>query len=146
MVRDIPHLKVYATKYTKFELMEDGVNEANIVLIKPHKKLNFGAVSIFPIAVSHSTLKSSREDTAKHLLHVFFVNLHLAFVIHFQVNYKATYAATTLKTLFPAIDGHRLVVVSNSYKELFENRLNHLSIQKERMLFLLKFYSIRIRL
>lgn len=55
LVRDIPHLKVYATKYTKFELMEDGVNEANIVLIKPHKKLNFGAVSIFPIAVSHST-------------------------------------------------------------------------------------------
>lgn len=37
-------------------------------------------------------------------------------------NEYPTYAATTLKTLFPAIDGHRLVVVSNSYKELFENR------------------------
>lgn len=55
LVRDIPHLKIYATKYTKFELMEDGVNEANITLIQPHKKINFGTVSVFPIAVSHST-------------------------------------------------------------------------------------------
>ena len=54
LLKDIPTLKVYATKYTKFELMEDGVNENNIVLIKPHKKINFGSVSIFPIAVSHS--------------------------------------------------------------------------------------------
>ena len=54
LVRSIPHLKIYATKYTKFELMEDGVPEANITLIKPHKKLNFGSVSIFPISVSHS--------------------------------------------------------------------------------------------
>ena len=54
LLKDIPNLKVYATKYTKFELMEDGVNENNIVLIKPHKKINFGKVSIFPIAVSHS--------------------------------------------------------------------------------------------
>lgn len=54
LIRDIPHLKIYATKFTKFELMEDGVNEANIVLIKPHRKINFGNVSIFPISVSHS--------------------------------------------------------------------------------------------
>lgn len=54
LLKDIPNLKVYATKFTKFELMEDGVNEGNIVLIKPHKKINFGTVSIFPIAVSHS--------------------------------------------------------------------------------------------
>ena len=54
LLKDVPTLKVYATKYTKFELMEDGVNENNIVLIKPHKKINFGSVSIFPIAVSHS--------------------------------------------------------------------------------------------
>lgn len=55
LIKDIPNLKVYATKFTKFELVEDGVPEGNIVLIKPHKKLNFGTVSIFPIAVSHST-------------------------------------------------------------------------------------------
>lgn len=54
LLKDLPNLKVYATKYTKFELMEDGVNETNIILIKPHKKLNFGNVSIFPIALSHS--------------------------------------------------------------------------------------------
>ena len=54
LLKDVPTLKVYATKYTKFELMEDGVNENNIILIKPHKKINFGSVSIFPIAVSHS--------------------------------------------------------------------------------------------
>lgn len=54
LIKDIPTLKVYATKFTKFELMEDGVSEENIVLITPHKKLNFGNVSIFPITVSHS--------------------------------------------------------------------------------------------
>ncbi|MEG0794510.1 MAG: ribonuclease J [Bacilli bacterium] len=54
LLRDIPNLKVYATKYTKFELLEDGVNSTNIVEITPHKKITFGPVSIFPIAVSHS--------------------------------------------------------------------------------------------
>ena len=54
LLKDIPDLKVYATKFTKFELMEDGVNEKNIVVIKPHRKINFGNVSIFPIAVAHS--------------------------------------------------------------------------------------------
>ncbi len=54
LLKDLPNLKVYATKFTKFELMEDGVNENNIVVIKPHKKINFGNVSIFPISVSHS--------------------------------------------------------------------------------------------
>ena len=54
LLKDIPELKVYATKFTKFDLMEDGVSEANIIMIKPHKKINFKTVSIFPIAVSHS--------------------------------------------------------------------------------------------
>lgn len=54
LIKSIPELKVYATKYTKFELLESGVPEKNIVEIKPHKKLNFGAVSIFPISVTHS--------------------------------------------------------------------------------------------
>lgn len=50
----IPNLKVYATKFTKYVLMEMGVNKDNIVEIKAHKKMNFGHVSIFPISVSHS--------------------------------------------------------------------------------------------
>ncbi len=50
----IPNLKVYATKFTKYVLMESGVNKDNITEIKAHKKMNFGKISIFPISVSHS--------------------------------------------------------------------------------------------
>ncbi len=50
----LPNLKVYATKFTKYVLIEMGVNSENIIEIKAHKKLNFGHVSIFPISVSHS--------------------------------------------------------------------------------------------
>ena len=55
LISEIPNLKVYATKFTSFELMELGVNKDNIVLIKPHRNIKFGNVSIFPISVSHST-------------------------------------------------------------------------------------------
>lgn len=54
LLKEIPNLKVYATKFTKYILVNDGVNEKNIIEIKPHKKLNFGSVSVFPINVSHS--------------------------------------------------------------------------------------------
>ena len=50
----LPNLKVYATKFSKYVLLESGVNANNIVEIKAHKKMNFGHVSIFPISVSHS--------------------------------------------------------------------------------------------
>ena len=50
----IPNLKVYATKFTKYVLMEMGVNKENIIEIKAHRKINFGHISIFPISVSHS--------------------------------------------------------------------------------------------
>lgn len=55
LVRDIPTIKVYATKFTKYMLTINNVPEKNIIEIKPHKKISFGAVSIFPINVSHST-------------------------------------------------------------------------------------------
>jgi len=55
LVRAIPNLKVYCTKFTKFILEQDGLNSNNIEEIKPHKKINFDDVSIFPISVSHST-------------------------------------------------------------------------------------------
>lgn len=51
----IPNLKVYATKFTKYVLMETGVPKENIIEIKAHKKMNFGHISIFPISVSHSS-------------------------------------------------------------------------------------------
>lgn len=55
LVRLIPNLKVYCTKFTKYILESDGVNPNNLIEIEPHKKLNFRDVSIFPISVSHST-------------------------------------------------------------------------------------------
>ncbi len=55
LVRAIPNLKVYATKFTKFILEQDGLNPNNIIEITPHKKINFDNTSIYPISVSHST-------------------------------------------------------------------------------------------
>lgn len=54
IMTEIPHLKVYATKFTKFVLTSSGIDEKRIVEITPHKKINFGPVSIFPISVNHS--------------------------------------------------------------------------------------------
>ncbi len=54
LVKNVPEIKLYATKFTKYELVESGVPEKNVIEITPHKKLNFGRVSIFPITVSHS--------------------------------------------------------------------------------------------
>lgn len=54
LLAQIPGIKVFATKFTKYVLMENGVNSNNIVEIQAHKKMNFGHVSIFPISVSHS--------------------------------------------------------------------------------------------
>ncbi len=54
LMKALPNVKIYATKFTKFVLEEYGVNK-NIVEIKPHKKLIFdNNISIFPISVSHS--------------------------------------------------------------------------------------------
>ncbi len=54
LVKDIPQLKIYATKFTKYMLINLGVNSKNIIEILPHKKINFGTCSIFPISISHS--------------------------------------------------------------------------------------------
>jgi ribonuclease J len=55
LVRSIPNLKVYATKFTRYILEQDGLNSNNIVDVTAHKKIEFGDVSIFPISVSHSS-------------------------------------------------------------------------------------------
>ena len=49
LLSQIPNIRVYATKFTKYVLMENGVNSNNIIEIQAHKKMNFGHVSIFPI-------------------------------------------------------------------------------------------------
>ena len=54
LLRELPDLKIYATKFTKYYLMDDGVSENNIIEIEPHKKITFGKNSVFPISVSHS--------------------------------------------------------------------------------------------
>ncbi len=55
LVGALPDIKIYATKFTKFVLEEHGVEDKNIIEIKPHKKITFdNNVSIFPISVSHS--------------------------------------------------------------------------------------------
>lgn len=54
LISQIPNIKIYATKFTKFCLTLDGVNEDNIIEIKAHKKINFGKCAIFPITMSHS--------------------------------------------------------------------------------------------
>ena len=37
----IPEVKVYATKFTKFILVNDGIDSNKITEIKPNKKINF---------------------------------------------------------------------------------------------------------
>ncbi len=54
LINQMPHIKIYATSFTKFVLMEEGVKEEQITEIKAHKKINFGKISIFPISTSHS--------------------------------------------------------------------------------------------
>ncbi len=54
LLTTIPNIKIFATKFTKFILTNDGVDEKKITEIKPHHKINFGKNSIFPINVNHS--------------------------------------------------------------------------------------------
>lgn len=55
LIRLIPNIKVYTTKYTYNHLILDGVNPKNLNLIEVHKKINFkNNVSVFPIRVNHS--------------------------------------------------------------------------------------------
>ena len=55
---DIPDLKIYGTTFTleilKEDLEEDGIKLENLVEIKPHKKIEFGNNSIFPISLTHA--------------------------------------------------------------------------------------------
>lgn len=55
---DIPDIKIYGGKLTleiiKSDMAESNIKNANLIEIKPHKKIDFGDSSIFPIQVSHS--------------------------------------------------------------------------------------------
>ena len=60
IVSEIPNLKIYATKFTmdilKKELLDSNIkfNHKNLITIDPHKKINFGKSSIFPVRLTHS--------------------------------------------------------------------------------------------
>lgn len=58
IVEEIPSIKIYGTKFTidyiRNMLSEVGINNANLVEISAHKKINFGEISIFPINLTHS--------------------------------------------------------------------------------------------
>ena len=55
---DIPDVKIYGGKFTleiiKQDLEESGIEGANLIEVKAHKKIELGSESIFPIQVSHS--------------------------------------------------------------------------------------------
>ena len=55
---EMPDLPVYATKFT-MEILKDDLQESNVVAtnlkeIRPHSKLTFGDLVVFPISVTHS--------------------------------------------------------------------------------------------
>ena len=58
ILEEMPSIKVFATKFTldfiKSNLNEVGVIANNLVEISPHKKINFGDISVFPISLTHS--------------------------------------------------------------------------------------------
>ena len=58
IVREIPNIDVYGTEFTvnllKIEFEEEKLDIKCLHTIKPHHKINFGAISIFPISLTHS--------------------------------------------------------------------------------------------
>ena len=58
ILKEIPNLKIYGTKFTleiiKEELISENLSLDCLNEIKPHKKINFGKCSIFPISLTHT--------------------------------------------------------------------------------------------
>ena len=58
ILNEMPDIPVYATKFTmeiiKRELAESKINYSKLIEVKPHVKLNFGKISIFPVSLTHS--------------------------------------------------------------------------------------------
>ncbi len=57
ILKDLSDVKIYGTTFTleiiKDELLSSGLSTKNLVEIKPHKKIDFGKNSIFPISLTH---------------------------------------------------------------------------------------------
>ena len=58
IVKNIPSIKVYATKFTvdilKKEFEDNNIKYNNLHLISAHKNIKFGKNSIFPVSLTHS--------------------------------------------------------------------------------------------
>lgn len=54
ILKVLPNLKVFATKFTIEFLKLEGLDTSKVIEITAHHKINFGAVSIFPININHS--------------------------------------------------------------------------------------------
>ena len=58
IVADIPDIKIYGGLFTlemiKQDFIEEEIEGGNLIELKPHKAVDFGSASIFPIQVSHS--------------------------------------------------------------------------------------------
>ncbi len=58
IVKDIPDIKIYGTKFTleviKDEFISENLDTKNLIELKPHKKVDFGDNSIFPISLTHT--------------------------------------------------------------------------------------------
>lgn len=58
ILTEIPDIKIYAGKFTleviKQDLDESGIENAKLIEVSAHKKINFGTENIFPIQISHS--------------------------------------------------------------------------------------------
>ena len=58
IITDIPEIKIYGGKFTleiiKQDLIENNIKNFTLIEIKPHKKIDFGTESLFPIQISHS--------------------------------------------------------------------------------------------
>ena len=58
IVKEIPDIKIYGTKFTleviKDEFIFENLSVKNLIELKPHRKVNFGANAIFPISLTHT--------------------------------------------------------------------------------------------
>ncbi|MFV0249946.1 MAG: ribonuclease J [Bacilli bacterium] len=58
ILEELPDLPIYGTAFTNEiiskELEIEGIKATNLNVIKPHIRINFGKVSIFPISLTHS--------------------------------------------------------------------------------------------
>lgn len=59
LVMELPEIKIYGTKFTlnvvKRQLEDANINYNNFIEIDPHRKVDFGNNSIFPVRLTHST-------------------------------------------------------------------------------------------